>query len=186
MKISIFQRIFYFVATLLIIIVGVLVSYNWQHSKVVSLNTQVSSLKSQIVNLTNQLKNTCISTSTMSPELLNCSEYSYVSLKGHQILIFSPAKNNKVSNPVAIIGEVPGNWSFEATFPVKLIDSSGKEVVGGQAHVLGNWTTPNLVPFSAQLNYSTISSGSGLLVLYKDNPSGLSQNDDSLSIPVQF
>ena len=85
-----------------------------------------------------------------------------------------------------IVGEIPGNWSFEASFPIKLKDSNGKVLSQTNAHVLGDWTTTNYVIFSAQLTFPSQPSGSGELVLEKDNPSGLAQNDDSVSLPVNF
>ncbi len=190
---NILNKTIYIVVSLAVVIAGAYITYNWQHSKVNTLNSkinqlnsQVSGLNTQIVDLTNQLKNSCQTSNNAVDNIINCAGYSYTSLKGVKILVFTPAKDAKVSSPLAVVGEVPGNWSFEANFPIRLFDSAGKEIAGGPAHVLGDWMTTNLVPFSAQLTYSSSPTGTGMLVLYNDNPSGLTQNADSLSIPIKF
>jgi len=164
--------------------------YTWQHNKVRdltgrtdSLSSQVTSLNKQVAGLTDQLNKAC--QSTQSPGS-NCAVYTYTSPKGVTIRIFSPAKNATVASPIAIIGEVPGNWSSEAQFPVRLVGSGGAVVTSTTAHVLGNWQTSELVPFSAQLTFTAALPGTGQVVLAKDNPSGLPINDDSVTIPIKF
>ncbi|MNI95059.1 hypothetical protein D3C73_1532640 [compost metagenome] len=47
--------------------------------------------------------------------------------------------------------------------------------------------TDNYVPFSSTLTFEAPSAGgSGVLVLRKDNPSGLPENDDEIEIPITF
>lgn len=182
-------------AILLAVVVAAAASfatYTWQHtqvsdlnSKVSSLNAKVNSQNSQIATLTTQLNKACRPDQQPStnPE---CAGYAYQSAKGVTVLVFSPAKDASVANPVAVVGEVPGSWSFEAQFPVQLKNSKNETVAQGTARVLGNWQTTALVPFSAQLTYTAAQTGNGTIVLQKDNPSGLSQNDDSVTIPVHF
>ncbi len=177
--------------TLIVLVVAAAASfsvYEWQHGKVSNLNNElsqqnskISDLNQQVSSLSSQINKAC--QSSPSP---TCAGYSYASLKGVSIMVFSPAKNSTVSSPVVVIGEVPGNWSFEAEFPIKLIDSSGAIVSQTPAHLIGNWQTSALVPFSAQLTYTGNTSGTGSLVLQKDNPSGLTKNEDSLTIPIKF
>ncbi len=57
----------------------------------------------------------------------------------------------------------------------------------GIATAQGDWMTTDFVPFKATINYTAdpqIIGDAGTLVLKKDNPSGLHENDDSLSVPV--
>lgn len=150
-------------------------TYQWQNSKVTDLQNQVTQLKSQQADDTKQI----------SPSPSN-NEFIYTSTKGVSIKVYSPLKTAKVTSPLAIIGEVPGNWSFEASFPVILKDSSGEVVAQASAQLLGDWMTTELVPFSLKLSYTAAASGNGSLILQKDNPSGLPQNDDSVTIPVTF
>lgn len=155
------------------------------NSKVSSLNTRINSQNSQIATLTAQLSKACqpAPQANANPE---CVGYAYQSAKGVTVSVFSPIKNAAVVSPVAVLGEVPGNWSFEAQFPVQLKNGKGDTVAQATAHVLGNWQTTALVPFSVQLTYTTAQTGNGSIVLQKDNPSGLTQNEDSVSIPVHF
>lgn len=111
---------------------------------------------------------------------------SYKSTKGVSIEVYKPSNNAAVSSPLTIIGEVPGNWSFEAQFPVSLLDASGRELVKSPAKLIGDWTTTTLVPFSVTLDFKATAGTKGSLVLQKDNPSGLSSNDDRLIIPISF
>jgi Immunoglobulin-like domain of bacterial spore germination. len=141
-------------------------TYIWQHNQVSELSQQVSGLEGQL-----QLSDT---TNT------------YASLKSIEIKLYTPLDNMKVSSPMAVMGQVPGSWSFEASFPVKLEDSQGNIIAQTPAQVIGDWTTDNLVPFSVQLTWSSTENGNGTLILQKDNPSGLAENDDSVSIPVKF
>jgi hypothetical protein len=160
-------------SVIILVVVGLALYgvYSWQHQKVDNLNQQVSSLSSQL---------TSIKTQNQQPS------YTYTSAKGVKIKIYTPASGATVVNPIAVVGEVPGNWSFEASFPVVLKDSTGNVIVQTPAQLLGDWETTQLVPFSVKLVFSGSESGSGTIVLQKDNPSGLSSNDDSISIPIKF
>lgn len=167
---------------IIITLVGVSVAYivyTQQQAKITDLNNQLSSLQKKA--------NTPCPTLIQQPNMiLTCPDYSFKSSKGINAIIYSPAKNAIVTSPVAIIGEIPGNWSFEAQFPVKLIDSQGNVISKAAANVLGDWQTTNPTPFSVQLTYPGQPYGVGTIVLQKDNPSGLPANDDSISIPIHF
>ncbi|HEU4966673.1 MAG TPA: hypothetical protein VFT53_04280 [Candidatus Saccharimonadales bacterium] len=52
--------------------------------------------------------------------------------------------------------------------------------------VLGDWQTTQLAPFTATLTYGSARTGSGTLVLHNDNPSGLPEKADTVSVPVIF
>jgi uncharacterized coiled-coil protein SlyX len=181
------------VLVILLVLVVAAGTYTWQHNKVNSLNDKISSQNVQISSLNNQvsalgtkLSSACQTNQTSQPANSACTSYAYTSQKGVSVLVFTPAKNATLSSPVAVVGEVPGNWSFEAQFPIQLKDSSGNVIAQSPARLLGNWQTTQQVAFSVQLTYTKAVSGSGTLVLQKDNPSGLDKNSDSVSIPVKF
>jgi len=46
--------------------------------------------------------------------------------------------------------------------------------------------TEDFVNFTAELDFAIPDTPRGTLVLEKDNPSGLAENDDSLYIPIKF
>ncbi len=110
--------------------------------------------------------------------------------KANLIRIFSLKAGDTVKSPLHIEGEARGNWFFEATFPVELLDESGKTVFARtHAQAKGDWMTTNFVPFEATVDFAGAvrcigCSVKALLVLKKDNPSGLPQNDDSISVPL--
>jgi uncharacterized protein YxeA len=153
-------------------------TYTWQHNKVSNLKGEVSYLQSQ-VNSKNNQPQTQTTTTTDSQ--------SYTSKKGVKVKVYYPTNGATVTSPVAVVGEVPGNWSFEASFPIQLTDSKGTLVAKGTATLLGDWTTDKLVPFSAKLTFtSAAATGTGTLTLSKDNPSGIAANDDSVTIPIKL
>jgi hypothetical protein len=109
-----------------------------------------------------------------------------ISADGH-VSVTTPHAGDVVSSPVTITGTVTGGgWFFEASFPVKVIDADGAVLGRGQAQAHSDWMTTGTVPFAATITFTAPHSGTGTIVLAKDNPSGMPQNDMSLAIPVRF
>lgn len=106
--------------------------------------------------------------------------------KSDLIRLFSPRPNEVVTSPLTIRGEARGYWFFEASFPVVLTNWDGLIIAQGIATTQDDWMTNDFVPFEAVLKFRVEQSYSnrGLLILKKDNPSGLPENDDALEIPV--
>lgn len=82
-----------------------------------------------------------------------------------------------------VTGEARGPWFFEGSFPVQVLDKDGTQLTIAPAQAEGEWATSEFVRFSVVLNVGDYS-GPATLVLFKDNPSGLPENDASVSIPV--
>ncbi|MDP4008806.1 MAG: GerMN domain-containing protein, partial [bacterium] len=102
------------------------------------------------------------------------------------VRITSPRANQTVTSPLHIAGEARGSWFFEATFPVRLLDSEGAVLANYYIQTPLNWMTEDYVAFSTNLAFEAPQEGTGTLVLYKSNPSGLLEHDDQFEIPVQF
>lgn len=102
------------------------------------------------------------------------------------IRVTSPKPDELVRSPLRVEGEARGNWYFEASFPVKLVDAAGKVLAMGAAQAQGDWMTTEFVPFKIDLAFTAPTTPTGTLILEKDNPSGLPQYDDSRRIPVRF
>ncbi|MFA6177426.1 MAG: Gmad2 immunoglobulin-like domain-containing protein [Candidatus Paceibacterota bacterium] len=104
------------------------------------------------------------------------------------IRVSLPKPNDVIKSPLVIKGEARGNWFFEASFPIKLINTEGKEVPLSQGYIMttANWMTTDFVPFEQIITFPLQKAGKGKLILMKDNPSGLAQYDDELVIPVFF
>lgn len=104
-----------------------------------------------------------------------------------------PEPNTKVTSPLQITGEARGNWFFEASFPVSLTNWDGLIIAEGIATTTSDWMTTDFIPFTASLEFvNPYNPGDpdfmkkGTLILKKDNPSDLPENDDALEIPVSF
>jgi len=108
-----------------------------------------------------------------------------VSKPAVKVIISTPEKDAVVSSPLVVYGEARGNWFFEASLPVRLIDDKGQIIAATPAAAGSDWMSDNFVPFSALLEFTTTAT-SGYLIIAKDNPSGLPENDDSFRIPIKF
>ena len=110
------------------------------------------------------------------------SEKTYENL----IRVTKPQAGAEINSPLEISGEARGNWFFEASFPVRLVDENGKELASGIAEAEGEWMTENFVPFKATLVFDRKTAKSGNLILLKANASDLEELDDSFAVPVVF
>jgi len=105
--------------------------------------------------------------------------------KSNIILVSSPVQNSEVSSPLTVAGRARGSWFFEASFPIVLLDQYGNVIAESHASAQGTWQTEEFVKFIGNIQFDNYIKGTkGTLVLKKDNPSGLAQFDDSISIPV--
>jgi hypothetical protein len=106
--------------------------------------------------------------------------------KNNLIWVGGPLPNETVINPITLYGAAKGSWYFEASFPIKVLDANGKVLGQTAAEAQGDWTSSEYVPFVASLQYSAPATPTGTLILEKDNPSGLPENADQLSLPIVF
>ncbi len=101
------------------------------------------------------------------------------------IVINNIKDNQKVSSPIKITGKARGNWFFEASFPIKLIDVDENVLGTAIATADGDWMTTDFVNFTAELEYNkATSTDRALLILSNDNPSGKPELDKAVYIPV--
>lgn len=107
-------------------------------------------------------------------------------IKNQEIIINSPSANSKIKSPVKITGRALGNWFFEASFPVKIVDGNGTELGSGIATAKGEWMTEDFVPFEAQVSFNAGQAEKGEIIFKNDNPSGLSEFDKEFRLPVVF
>lgn len=106
--------------------------------------------------------------------------------KDNLIRVATPRPNTAIHSPLVVKGMARGNWFFEASFPVALFDTSGTKIARGIAQAKGDWMTTEFVPFEVALSFIAPTTTTGTLILEKDNPSGLPENEDKLRIPVRF
>jgi hypothetical protein len=115
-------------------------------------------------------------------------EGEFTSKEGTIITLEDIEAQSKVQSPLTITGKVPGSWSFEGSFPVQVTTGGETVLVQTSAQLDGEWMTEELVPFSVTLIFERPDGNNptGFLILKKDNPSGLPENDDSVTIPIIF
>lgn len=114
---------------------------------------------------------------------------SHIAKKSNRIKLTSPAPFATITSPLTITGSARGNWFFEASFPIVVVDGGGKIVGEGVAQADGDWMTEDFVPFTATITFETadyMMGTRGTLILMRDNPSGLPENNDALEVPVLF
>ena len=97
--------------------------------------------------------------------------------------VTSPQQGAFLAHTFQLEGKARGGWYFEGTFPLVIENESGVILETIPIHAQGDWLTPDFVPFSEtiQLPYY---SGKATLILKNANPSGRSESDASLAIPV--
>ena len=106
--------------------------------------------------------------------------------KENLIVIDSISSGDVINSPVTITGRARGFWYFEASFPVQLLDGKGTVLAEKPAQAKSNWMVEDFVPFEVTLTWKEATTATGTLIFHKDNPSGLKENDDMLSIPIKF
>ena len=102
------------------------------------------------------------------------------------VYVEGPLPGTKTISPLVVTGRARGNWYFEASFPVRLLDGNGNQIAIAPAQAQGDWMTVDYVPFSVILTFAQPVTTTGTLILQKDNPSGELQFDDFVSIPITF
>lgn len=129
------------------------------------------------------------------PELpaLSPEAEAQITAKADLITVSNPVPLSIIENGITVRGKARGSWYFEGSFPIVVTTMAGDIIAQGVATAVGDWMTADFVPFTSTLSFtSPYTEGSsesvkfGTLLLKKDNPSGLAENDDMLQIPVRF
>ncbi|MCX6746293.1 MAG: hypothetical protein NTX00_04755 [Candidatus Parcubacteria bacterium] len=106
--------------------------------------------------------------------------------KADLIKVDVPRPNQIISSPLNINGQARGTWFFEASFPIKLYDANNNLITSTTAAAKANWMTTDFVPFEAKLEFTQPTTITGTLIFEKDNPSGLAEKADELTMPIKF
>jgi hypothetical protein len=92
-----------------------------------------------------------------------------------------------VKDTITLKGQARGGWYSEAQFPVVVFAANGGEIGRGVAKAKGEWMTEEFVPFEVTVKFTQQQPYTlGRVMLQKDNPSGLVENDDALIVPITF
>ena len=100
--------------------------------------------------------------------------------------ILSPDLSKKIQSPLKIKGKIDSSYFFLFVFPITLKDANGKILSTTVTHAESEWTQPGLIPFSTIIIFKTPETPQGKLILSKDNPSGLPENDATIEFEVSF
>ena len=102
------------------------------------------------------------------------------------ILVAQPLPGATIAHAFTLAGEARGSWYFEASFPIEVLDKDGNQIFESFVQAQGDWMTSEFVPFSMQIIIPGSYTGPALLVLHRDNASGLPEHDKSVSIPISI
>ena len=119
---------------------------------------------------------------TYAEEIAVSATYSNAS--ADRIRVENPFPGAVTGKMFTVMGEARGNWYFEASFPVEVRAADGSILASTYASAQGDWMTENFVPFTADVSVAESYTGPATLILRRDNPSGLPEQDASVSFPI--
>ncbi len=111
---------------------------------------------------------------------------TYENATENNIQVELPYPGAVTGKEFSVIGKARGNWYFEASFPVTVLDKDGNKLFEAPAQAQGEWMTEDFVPFKIDIKVPESYIGKATLVLKKDNPSGESRFDASISFPINI
>lgn len=100
------------------------------------------------------------------------------------VRIDAPAVGAEVAPVFTVRGAARGTWFFEAVLPMKVEDESGEVLLNTFFMTADNWMTTDFVDFEKTLTVPVDTRTDAVLVIMKDNPSGLPEHDDEVRIPI--
>ena len=109
---------------------------------------------------------------------------TYTKASADLIRVTLPHPGAVTGKTFTITGEARGTWYFEASFPIEIRRKDGTVLTTVVAQAQAPWMTQNFVPFTAPVSVPASYTGPATIVLKKDNPSGLPENDASMSFPI--
>ncbi len=110
---------------------------------------------------------------------------TYTNASPDMIVVENPHPGGVVGKEFVVTGKARGNWFFEATFPIEIVSPNGAIIGGSFATAEGDWMTTEFVSFKSEIiDLPSAYIGPATLILRKDNPSGLPENDAFVSIPI--
>ena len=114
---------------------------------------------------------------------------TYENTSPDEIVVTLPFPGAVTGKDFSVRGKARGNWFFEASFPVFLIDKDGNQLAVGLASpepAGAEWMTSEFVEFKADLVVPAHFIGPALLIIQNDNASGLPENQKSVSFPINI
>lgn len=116
-------------------------------------------------------------------EELPPSTPTYINATSGVISVTTPTPGSVTGKEFEVRGSARG-WYFEGSFPIEILDMNGKALVTSPAQAQSDWMTSAPVSFIAKIKIPNNYIGKAIVILKKDNPSGLKENDASMSFPI--
>ncbi len=110
-------------------------------------------------------------------------QITYNNATSDNIVVDLPSPGAVTGKTFTVLGKARGPWYFEASFPITVLNEKGEIIAGSIATAKSEWMTTDFVPFEAIITIPESYIGKAVLVLKKDNPSGLPEKDASISFP---
>jgi hypothetical protein len=102
------------------------------------------------------------------------------------VTVSKPLPNTTIGKTFTVAGSAPNGWYFEAVFPIQVRDPNDDLIATGQGRAQSDWTVAGPVAFTTSITLDTNYSGPADLILLRDNPSGLPENSDEVTIPISI
>ena len=119
------------------------------------------------------------------PSQDDASSLSSSSSVASGVTLLFPLRDFVVKSPVTVIGTAPNTWYFEGSLPVQITDDAGAILAEGPAMTKDDWMSDGMHPFSVDFTFTT-KAVAGFIVIKKDNPSGDTERDAEVKVPVRF
>jgi len=97
--------------------------------------------------------------------------------------VTSPLADTRVTSPLIVEGTAPGDWYFEAQFPLQLRAADGALLAEAPARAQSDWMTEAPVPFRGELSFRVTHDTPATLILQEDMP-GEGATPREITIPV--
>ena len=115
--------------------------------------------------------------------VVEVAEITYMNASADLIVPELPFPGAVTGKEFSVIGTARGNWYFEASFPIDVLDKDGNILVQTYATAQGEWMTTDFVPFKGEVKVPETYTGPATLVLKYSNASGEPERDASISFP---
>ncbi|MBL8542545.1 MAG: hypothetical protein JNJ63_01940 [Hyphomonadaceae bacterium] len=99
------------------------------------------------------------------------------------LAVSMPAAGARVTSPLRVEGTAPGDWFFEAVFPLELRGADNALIAEAPARAQAQWMTERPVPFVGELQFQVSQETQAVLVLQEDMP-GDEAHPREVRVPV--
>lgn len=134
----------------------------------------------------NQPTNDAITDNSSDSDVVTPEIY-YTNASEDDIIVSFPLPGDTIISPLTVSGKARGTWFFEASAPVVIVNWDGLIIGEGYIQTTSDWMTEDFVDFTGKITFTNPTyKNNGAIIIKNDNPSGLSENDKAVEIPIYF